>query len=73
MENQRHPFPQAKVARVPLRQCKVGPQAVCGKIILACGFGIFPQNPAQPGHSPFYACGMEPAGSRNKKLEKWNE
>ena len=56
-------IPTGKGRPCPRRQCKVGPQAVYGKIILAGGSGIFPKNPAQPGHAPFDACGMEPTGS----------
>ena len=43
----------------PYRLCKVTPQAVFGKIILAGGSGIFPKNPAQPGCGPFGACGIK--------------
>lgn len=43
----------------PHRLSKVMPQAVSGKIILAGGCGILPENPAQPGHGPLEACGME--------------
>lgn len=52
-----------KGSTCPFRRCKVGPQAVFGKIILARGIGIFPKNHAQPGHAPFAACGNGTHGS----------
>ena len=43
----------------PFRPCKVGPQAVFRKIILAGGSGIFLKKPAQPGTRTFGASGMK--------------
>ena len=43
-------IPTDKGSPRPHRLSKVRPQAVFGKIILADGCGIFPKNPAQPGH-----------------------
>lgn len=44
----------------PSWPCKVRPQAVLRKIILAfAGSGIFRKNPAQPGHGPLPARGMK--------------
>lgn len=54
----------------PHRLCKVMPRAVSGEIILAKGYGISSENPAQPGYGPFGACGMEspvPVINNNKE------
>ncbi|WP_279129913.1 hypothetical protein [Muribaculum intestinale] len=37
-----HPFPQAKVGRVPVGSARSGRKRFYGKIILAGGSGIFP-------------------------------
>ena len=54
MEMPGSPIPTDKGSPRPARLSKVMPQAVFGKIILAGGCGIFPKNPAQPGHGTFW-------------------
>ena len=59
MSNPQSPLPQAKVTPCSCRLCKVGPQAVLRKIILAA-LRYFPQKPCTAG--TFEACGSEPCG-----------
>ncbi|WP_228767219.1 hypothetical protein [Bacteroides acidifaciens] len=52
MSNPQSPLPQAKVTPCSCRLCKVGPQAVLRKIILAA-LRYFPQKPCTAGTRSF--------------------